>query len=347
MSAQHPTGPTSSVGPVDPTGPVGALGSPGAVRVDVPCRACLSGEDLDWLGGRSVSVALDLPTRVEISALAAPSDAPPEGWAAEVWGFLRQRLPGLAEHPPAVTSHSEAPSASGLSSSTALIVGLFRVFTDAGHPPGRLPDRVLAQWAYEFEFAVFNGGGMDHLAVVEGGALLLEGREVGLPEVKERAEFPADWSVVVVDSGTRKHTGGHIRTVRAQLAGGDADLAAYMRIADEASGAVWEGMRAHDHQAVGAAMSRAHEAMRDHQRMSTPLLEELRTTAARAVGLPLKVSGAGGGGSLVGVCPQVDAPDMARALRMALRSDHPQARVLVTSAAPGRSAAPVRAVNTV
>ncbi|MFE5853842.1 galactokinase [Streptomyces sp. NPDC056500] len=315
--------------------------------MDVPCRACLSGEDLDWLGGRSVSVALDLPTRVETSAPTAVTDAPADGWPAEVWGFLRQRLPELPAEPPPVITSSAAPSASGLSSSTALIVGLFRAFTDARGPSGHLSDRVLAQWAYEFEFAVFNGGGMDHLAVVEGGALLLEGREVGLPEVKERMEFPADWSVIVVDSGTRKNTGGHIRTVRAQLASGDPELTAYMHIADEASGAVWEALRAHDHQAVGAAMSRAHEAMRDHQRMSTPLLEELRTKAARAVGLPLKVSGAGGGGSLVGVCPLVDAPETARALRAALRDDHPGARVVVTGAAPGRSTAPLQVVNTV
>lgn len=311
----------------------------GGVRAVVPCRACLSGEDLDWLGGRSVSVALDLPTRVEIPPQAPPTDVParpPGGWADGVWRFLRERLPGLPAHPPAVISHSDAPAASGLSSSTALIVALFRAFTDAHRPADRIADRVLTQWAYEFEFAVFNGGGMDHVAVVEGGALLLEGRPIGLPEVKERAEFPAEWSVIVVDSGTVKHTGDHISDVRAQLATGDRELAAYMSKADEASQAVWTALGARDLTALGAAMNRAHEAMRDHQRMSTPLLEELRTRAARTAGLPLKVSGAGGGGALVGVCSVADAEETVDAVRGALLADYPSARVILTRAAQGR-----------
>ncbi|MCZ0982841.1 hypothetical protein O1L60_38670 [Streptomyces diastatochromogenes] len=80
---------------------------------------------------------------------------------------------------------------------------------------------------------------MDHLAVVEGGALLIEGRERGLPVVRDRLDFPEEWRVVVVDSGTRKDTGHHIRDVRAQLAAGDPVLAAYRAEADEASGRVW------------------------------------------------------------------------------------------------------------
>ncbi|MFE4519355.1 hypothetical protein ACFRMQ_34835, partial [Kitasatospora sp. NPDC056783] len=206
-----------------------------AIRAAVSCRACLSGEDLDWLGGgRSVSLALDLPTTVEVVPGAAPEVAE-DGWPVQVWAFLRERLPGLAASPPAVRVHSEAPAASGLSSSTALIVALFRAFAEAGSPDGeRVPHDSIVQWAYEFEFERFNGGGMDHLAVAEGGALLIDGRERGLPVVLERLEFPEDWRVVVVDSGTRKNTGDHIRTVRAQLAGGDPALAAYRAEADRA-----------------------------------------------------------------------------------------------------------------
>lgn len=310
------------------------------VRVSVPCRACLSGEDLDWLGGgRSVSLALDLMTTVETGPPAPPptGEGGTDGWQKEVWAFLRERLPGLAPRPPAVTVRSDAPAASGLSSSTALIVALFRAFTEAGGPPAGIPDRTLAQWAYEFEFAIFNGGGMDHLAVVEGGALLLEGRTSGLPAISDRLEFPEEWTVIVVDSGTRKDTGGHIRSVRAQLTAHDPDLATYRVRADEASKAVWEALRQRDHLALGAAMSRAHDAMRDFQRMSTPLLEEVRGVALRSAGLPLKLSGAGGGGALVGVCPVAEEPRTVQQLRGALRAACPRARVI-----PARAAAGVR-----
>ncbi|MFJ7199499.1 MULTISPECIES: mevalonate kinase [unclassified Streptomyces] len=312
------------------------------IRTAVPCRACLSGEDLDWLGGgRSVSLALGLMTTVETGPGPAPGEGAEDGWQREVWAFLRERLPGLGPRPPAVTVRSEAPAASGLSSSTARIVALFRAFADASLSGRSVDDATITQWAYEFEFAVFNGGGMDHLAVVEGGALLLDGREHGLPAVRDRLEFPEEWRVVVVDSGTRKDTGHHIRDVRAQLAAGDPALAAYRSTADAASGRVWEALRRRDLAALGAAMTCAHEAMRDHQRMSTPLLEELRTVALRSAGLPLKLSGAGGGGALVGVCPADGVAGTVDRLARALRVSHPGARVVPTTAAPGARREPV------
>ncbi|MEV7279430.1 galactokinase [Streptomyces sp. NPDC093111] len=324
------------------------------IRAVVPCRACLSGEDLDWLGGgRSVSLALALPTTVEVVPRGAAGQAGGAadgdgGWRDEVWAFLRGRIPGLAPVPPPVLVHSEAPPASGLSSSTALIVALFRAFAGAGTADlaSRRPapsDRTIAQWAYEFEFARFHGGGMDHLAVVEGGALLLDGRERGLPVVRERLGLPEEWRVVVVDSGTRKDTRHHIRDVRAQLAAGDPELAAYRRAADGASERVWEALRGRDLAALGAAMTDAHVAMRDHQGMSTPLLEDLRRTARRSAGLPLKLSGAGGGGALVGVCRAEALAETVDRLRRALHGAHPAARVLPTTAAPGVRGTPPRA----
>lgn len=314
----------------------------------VPCRACLSGEDLDWLGGRSVSLALDLTTSVTVrtpgarpSAGAAPDSGGGGTWADQVWAFLRRRLSGLGPRPPAVTVRSAAPSASGLSSSTALIVALFRAFADAaaqiggGSGVSPVSARTLAQWAYEFEFAVFHGGGMDHLAVIAGGLLLLDGRTTGLPDIRGRVDFPDDWAVVVLDSGTRKDTSDHIRAVRAQLAAGDARLAAYQERCDAASVAVWEAVYRRDLAGVGAAMSEAHTAMRDLQGMSTPLLEELRSVALRSAGLPLKLSGAGGGGALAGICPASDQAEVVALLRRALGPVHPGARVIPARAAAG------------
>ncbi|MEU5162224.1 galactokinase [Streptomyces sp. NPDC020875] len=314
----------------------GGVLRPGA-RAVVPCRACLSGEDLDWLGGRSVSLALDLTT--EVAVVPGPPPPPSDDWAGQVWRFLRERIAGLPPGPPAVAVRSDAPAASGLSSSTALIVGLFRAYADACAPaPDAVSTAVLAQWAYEFEFAHFNGGGMDHLAVIEGGALLLEGRPTGLPAVRDRARFPADWTVLVLDSAQRKDTGDHIRTVRAQLRDGDPALARYLKEADAASAAAWSAIGAEDLGALADAMDRAHITMRDQQGMSTPVLEELRTTALAATGLPFKLSGAGGGGALVGVCRTADTAGTAAELSAAIRTAHPDARVIPTRASDGPAA---------
>lgn len=311
----------------------------GPVRAVVPCRACLSGEDLDWLGGRSVSVALDLTTTVEVLP-AGSADEPggTGGWAQDVWEYLRARLPGLPRRAPAVRVGSDAPAASGLSSSTALIVALFEAYLDAHGRLAEVGVETVTQWAYAFEFAVFNGGGMDQMAVIEGGALLLEGRPTGLPVLRERAAFPADWTVLVVDSATAKSTGDHIRVVRAQLADGDPKLADYMATADAASQEVWKALGARDLTALGAAMGRAHVAMRDFQAMSTPFLETLRDLARDRVGLPLKLSGAGGGGALVGVCPAEEGDATAARLRAAF-AGHPDVRVMPVRAAARRTPA--------
>ncbi|MGW4130914.1 mevalonate kinase family protein [Amycolatopsis japonica] len=307
----------------------------GTTRVSHPVRACLSGEDLDWLGGRSVCVAIDLCTTVEVDK--GGVGAGRIKWAAEIWSFLRDRVPGLRPEPPLVCVTSQAPSASGLSSSTALILGLFEVFIGSLPATVSISRHQVIQWAYEFEFAICNGGGMDHLAIASGGVTLFQGRTTGLPAVGGRMDFPAGWSLVVIDSGTPKSTPDHIRSVRAQCASGDPVLAEYVARSDEASGAIWQGIRAHDLEAVSACMADAHEAMRDCQHMSTPLLEQLRALADKAADIKVKVSGAGGGGALVGVCATADAPAIASALRAAYRETHPGASVIVAESTPSLS----------
>lgn len=291
---------------------------------------------MDWVGGRSVCVALDLLTTVEVDGASKPghpADAVVREWVTGIWSFVGERVPGLAPAPPPVRVSSEAPSASGLSTSTALILAVFEVLvaTISAGPP--VPRRVLVEWAYEFEFGICHGGGMDQLAIELGGTTLFQGRASGLPDVLDRAEFPAEWSVIVVDSGTPKSTPDHIRSVRAQYAAGDPVLAAYATRADAASVLAWEAIRTRQLSALTDAMSAAHRTMRDLQGMSTPLLEHLRTLARTAVGLPLKVSGAGGGGALVGVCTQSDASRVAETLRAVYRETRPGVRVIVAGSA--------------
>ncbi|MGC0315943.1 galactokinase [Kitasatospora acidiphila] len=319
--------------------------STGAARATVPTRACLAGEDLDWLGGRSVCVALDLPTTVVARPRAGAPGGPTAAghWGAAVWDFLRARLPDLGPLPPETEVSSDAPVASGLSSSTALIVALFEAFS-ALLPAARRPSRAtLTEWAYLCEFEVCRGGGMDQLAVSLGGAVLTRGRPAGLPELCEQLAFPGRWSLIVVDSRTAKSTQDHIRTVRAQAAARDPRLAAYLASADAAAGAVWENIRTRDLAGLTEAMRQAHRAMRDHQGMSTPFLERLRRLARSSAGFELKLSGAGGGGALVGVCDAVVSAQLADALRRAYRYECPDARVLEAGPAAIRSAGEVAA----
>ncbi|MDQ3987857.1 MAG: galactokinase [Actinomycetota bacterium] len=281
------------------------------------------------MGGRSVCVALDLWTTVEVNGAPVADGAAAPEWTRGIWRFLRVRFPGLEQDPPPVRVSSEAPSASGLSSSTSLILALFHAFVAIINPAAPVRPDVILEWAYEFELALCNGGGMDHLAIARGGATLLGGRPCGLPELIGHVDFPPEWSLVVVDSGTPKSTPRHITSVRAQYAASDPVLAEYVERSDTASAAVWDAIRARHLTALTDAMTDAHRAMRDLQRMSTPLLESLRALARSVAGLPLKISGAGGGGALVGVCPAADAPAIVEALLAAYRSI-PGVQVIVT-----------------
>ncbi|MFI5845177.1 hypothetical protein ACIA8K_36295 [Catenuloplanes sp. NPDC051500] len=319
---RHSTSPGSSPGPAPGASPGPAAGP--VLGSSRPVRACLSGEDLDWLGGRSVCLALDLPTRVSPQVTTAKQPR----WAEEIWAFLRERRDGLPDAPPPVAVTGRAPAASGLSSSTAMILALF----DAFAPDSGRAERV--RWAYEFEFAFCNGGGMDQLAIDRSGATFFAGRTTGLPDLIGHTAFPAGWSVILVDSRDPKSTPDHIRQVRAQQSARDPALLAYQRRCDASSAAVWSALTAGDLPGLHDAMAEAHRAMRNLQRMSTPRLERLRALAADAAGLPLKVSGAGGGGALVGICRTPDLDAAADALRAAYRADGSPAAVLTPSPCP-------------
>jgi galactokinase len=297
-----------------------------SVRASRPVRACLSGEDLDWLGGRSVCVALDLETTVTISPESPDGPLP---WADGVWSFLRRRLPSLPPTPPPAMSTSEAPTASGLASSTALIMALMDAYL--AWLPASVPEATVTRWAYEFEFEICRGGGMDQLSISRGGAVLFAGRTAGLPEILAVAPFPTDWSLIVVDSGKPKSTPGHIAAVRAQRERNDPTLTAYIARTSEISDQVWHAVRAHDLTGLATATTAAHEAMRDLQGMSTPLLEDLRAAGQATTGLSFKLTGAGGGGALVAVCARSEVSAAAATLAAAYES-RPTVNVVVADA---------------
>ncbi|ROR46385.1 mevalonate kinase family protein [Kitasatospora cineracea] len=305
--------------------------------VPTSTRACLAGEDLDWIGHRSVCVAVDLPTRVRtVTGHSAAEHPAVAATATEVWEYLCARLPqGGPRTRPAVEVDASAPLNSGLSSSSALIIGLFRAFT---HRLGTVDEAAVLQWSYDFEYAICHGGGMDQTAIVTGGAVLTEGRDGTLPVLAGQAPFPTDWRLVVVDSATAKDTAGHLAQVRARHAQRDPRLARYVTEADHSAEQAWRAITGQDLDALTAAMDRAHTAMRDIQGMSTDTLEGIRDLARRTAGLRLKITGAGGGGAMVGVCAAADAAAVEEVLTAALAGPYPRARIPVATAAPPAAA---------
>ncbi|GIF12704.1 hypothetical protein [Actinoplanes teichomyceticus] len=295
-------------------------------------RVCLAGEDLDWLGYRSVCVAVDLPTRIAIRPDCADESGGVTRTANAVWQFLRQRVERVPARRPGVVVDADAPLASGLSSSSSLIIGLFRAF--AGHLDLPLGDETLLSWSFDFEYAICHGGGMDQTAIIRGDTVLTAGRDGTPPLLLGHARFPADWRLIVVDSAMPKSTVGHLAEARRRHAEGDSRLSRYIAHADRAAASAWDAVLAEDLPALVAAMERAHRAMREVG-MSSAVLEDLRAIARAEAGISLKITGAGGGGAMIGVCRDVDAVSVATRLRAAAGARYAGSSVLIARAAAG------------
>ena len=288
-------------------------------------RACLAGENLDWIGFNSVCAAIDLPTTARSALL---GDEVYDGPLLDlVWKHVSQ-LPGpLPSVAPRVSVEQCAPVASGLATSSALVMCLLQLMRESCGSEALSSEKTI-ETAYELERMEANGGGMDQLCIGHGGAFLLQGRTDGVPRVVERAPWPEEWCFVVVDSGVGKHTPTHIAEVRRRLEQGDPSLQRYVEIADRCAADVWTAIRSRNLPDVKALLDRAHRAMRDYQRTSTQHLERLRDLALDCGCGGLKLSGAGGGGVLFTVATVKEAPQMVKELQAALCDDGSSVRVL-------------------
>jgi mevalonate kinase len=261
-----------------------------------PVRACLAGEDLDWLGGRCCCVALDLPTVVSRTT-GRPADP---RYVGAVWRAVARNRGLGGDDPPPLMVTAAAPPGSGLSTSSSLIIALVRACSELIGLPEPTPEE-LVETSYEIEYEMDHGGGMDQTTIVHGGALLMDGRRDGVPHIAGSMDWPAAIGLAVIASGQPKDNLAHLRDVRRRLAADDPRLERYMLDADVAARRVWDALAAADVCAVAAAVNDAHASMRDKQGMSTPLLETLRDLALEAGFHGAKITGAGGGGALIAV----------------------------------------------
>jgi len=264
-----------------------------------PVRICLSGEDLDWIGGRCCCVAVGLETSVDLHPM-CPGSRHDSEYLDVVWAALLQRFHIASQPPPCLSVATSAPIGGGFSTSTSLVIALIRAcLAYLGKPP--LPPLELARFAYDVEHGFSGGGGMDQLSIVLGGALLMEGRARGLPPVLDHVAWPADFGLLLIDPSLPKSTPRHLAAVRTQLARSDPNLERYRVIATGCTDRAWRGLVDRDLAFLASAVNDAHAAMRDHQCMSTPEMERVRDVALGTGCAAVKLTGGGGGGCLFAV----------------------------------------------
>ena len=321
-----------------------------------PGRVNLIGEHTDYNGGFVLPAAIPQRACVEIAlrtdrtvrAASRDVDGPPEtytlsaetpgrGWLDYVQGATRLlRSEGVDVPGFDLLVSSDVPLGSGLSSSAALLVALFRALRDAlGVELGDVDVARLSQ-RVENEFVGARVGIMDQMASSLAGrdaALFLDTRSLAY----RRIPLPADRvELAVVNSGVRHshaHGGYNQRRAECEDAAGRLGVGS-LRELDETGTAPAEALArldvlpdvlrrrvrhvvtenarvvaavaaldAGDVERLGALFAASHASMRDDYEVSVPEVDRLVALAQAEPGVVgARLTGGGFGGSIVAVC---------------------------------------------
>lgn len=197
-----------------------------------------------------------------------------------------------------VRVHSELPPRAGLGSSAAVAVALARTIVR----PATRDAVVRAATAWEEVFHV-SPSGVDIAAAIEGGCLHFTR---GQPN--RQLPLGGDLLLCVGTVGESPHTGVIVREVSERARndpGGFATMQAeVVRIVAEAEPALAAG----ELEALGELLDRNH-AILAHLGVSTRSIDIARSIAVSSGALGAKLTGAGGGGSVVALAPSFDVAE--------------------------------------
>jgi hydroxymethylglutaryl-CoA reductase len=206
---------------------------------------------------------------------------------------------------------SRIPPAMGLGASAALAVALIRAFDQLlGLDMG---DANIDKLAFECEkLAHGTPSGIDNHLATYGEPVLFNKRSADAAERISLAEPPP---IVIASSGMQGVTIDQVAGVRSRF---ENNARLYTRIFDEIGKISIAGARALkscDYETLGSLMNVCHGFLNALQ-VSTPVLETMVEVARSSGAIGAKLTGAGGGGSIVALCPD-RLPEVAQALRAA------------------------------
>jgi D-glycero-alpha-D-manno-heptose-7-phosphate kinase len=302
------------------------------------CRVDLAGGTLDiWPlgllhpGARTVNVAIDLAVTVEVRRggdgyrVRQGTTVAEARSAAELARHPKAKLVGVVAEaldlpPVEVALASESPRGGGLGASSAMAVALIAAAEEECGLPRREP-RACAHLARDLEARLMGlpTGVQDHYPALLGGALEI----LALPGGERVRSLAVDLeqleeSLLVVYSGQSHFSAGNNwQVVRRRLDGEPEIIALFGGIAEAASALV-PALEGGDLPRVGEWMSREWSHRRHLAAgVSTPVLEDLFQLATTLGAWGGKACGAGGGGSLVFLCPPRRKAEIAARLAQA------------------------------
>jgi mevalonate kinase len=285
------------------------------IVASAPGKCILFGEHAVVYGQPAVAVALEQRLRVSLTPAATwsvdGSALHPEKHPHIL--MLKDGLLGKEAPPMALHISGDIPRASGLGSSAALSAAVSAGMAHIAQS-GTAKEE-LSKWAHQAEAHAQEGRAspMDTSTSVEGGVVVLSNqresvadwiytRSLSTPEGERRWEVhrlsPPDEEIYLVLG----NTGIHAATSKQVAMVAEALRREPQRMQEiEAIGSVarrgLEALMNGDYEGVGRAMTENHLLLR-HLGVSSPELEEL-VRAAAPTSLGVKLTGAGGGGSMV------------------------------------------------
>ena len=223
--------------------------------------------------------------------------AAPDG-AATILRLILERL-GITGRSFDVEIESRIPLAMGLGGSAALAVALIRAFNDLLELG--MDDRAVDKLAFECEqLSHGTPSGIDNNLATYGETVLYsKGARIRTKPIQLKRVPP----IVVASSGVRGATREQVANVRKRRAQNEPLYDSIFDEMGEISAAGAAALRDEDYEALGLLMNVCHGLLSAIQ-VSHPTLEAMVDTARRAGAVGAKLTGAGGGGSIVALCPE-------------------------------------------
>ena len=282
-------------------------------RASAPGKVILFGEHAVVYGEPAIAVALSLRTEVTVREGADQHRVNGAPLSPYHHAYIKDAIDALWKGPPLdVRTDSRIPSASGLGSSAALSVATVGALLQL---QGRFGEELVAREAYNAEVSAQKGRGSptDTSTVTHGAAILVDGqkRDNLLWDVQRgerrwylhHLDAPA-LTLVVGHTGVRGRTADEVAKV-ARFVKRTGFAREVIRDLGKVARAAVPLLAAPDKPALGQRMDEAHNLLRILG-VSHPRLDEL-CDAARRHAYGAKLTGSGGGGSMIALTDDPDA----------------------------------------
>jgi hydroxymethylglutaryl-CoA reductase len=242
------------------------------------------------------ALALPIPNAVTVMLRDEPTDlALPE--LEDTIALIKDRL-GVEDSPYSAEVTSRLPLAMGLGASAAYAVAITRAF-NLKHGVG-LDDTAINEIAFECEkLAHGTPSGVDNTVATYGAPILFSNDGSLKTQRLSMSELPP---LVIACSHQSGRTKEQVANVRERHGHNPSQYDAIFAQVDALSLAGADAMRGGDYEELGRLMNICHGLLTAIE-VSTPELEGMVSLARAAGAVGAKMTGGGGGGSIVALCP--------------------------------------------